>query len=690
VNDVDFAELCRFSSDALLLLSGDGRILASNPLAREKLGLENDEAASGACRLHQAVTGDPGEVDRFLKQCRRSSDDVLGVISHREGTRRLRTYGRLIFAGDAPEQSRVLMRFAKDEDPIHRFAILNAKIDELNREVARRRILEEELREQHDLAAFGRDVGLALASDNGLSSTLQHCSELLVTFFDALFARIWVVSDDGKELLLMASAGRYTHLDGPHSRIPVGQFKIGLIAEEGQPHLTNSVIGDERVHDQEWAIREKLVAFAGYPLKIDQRTMGVMAIFARHELSDASLAAMKSVANSVAIGIDRKHSEETLKQQSRALRLAARRKDEFLAMLAHELRNPLAPILSGLEVLRLQAGETEMIDVMCEQLHHLTCLVDDLLDTSRIMRGRIELRSEPVLLDEVIDHAVATVTLAFKSHQHQLTVHGCGSPVWVNGDKVRLGQIITNLLMNAAKYTPDGGQISLETAMDSAQVTLAVRDNGIGIETELQTDIFELFTQAERGLARSEGGLGIGLTLVSRLVELHGGEIEVHSDGAGTGSEFIVHLPTTSAPEQPEDLPDPAEFSMPRNCRILVVDDSVGSAKILRRLLTAIGGECIEMAHSGPAAVAAAKSFRPDVVFLDIGLPGLTGFQVAEQLRADERFHSTLLIALTGYGTAEDRQKSRDAGFDGHLVKPVSVDQLKQAIASPGRPSGLT
>lgn len=689
MNHVEFSELCKLSSDALLLLSGDGRILASNPSAREQLGLEDSQTAGGDYPFHLAVSSDPGEVERFLKQCRRSNVEVIGVIGNGGGTRRLRAYGRLILFNDRPEQSQVLIRLARGEDSIHRFAILNTEIDELNREVLQRRTLEQELRQQHALAMFGRGVGLTLAADDDLSSTLQHCTELLVKFFDALFARIWVISESGKELHLKASAGRYTHLDGPHSCIQVGEFKIGLIAAEGRPHLTNSVIGDERVHDQEWARREKLVAFAGYPLKINQRTTGVIAIFARHELSEASLAAMESVANSIAVGIDRKLSESKLKQQARALKIAARRKDEFLAMLAHELRNPLAPIRSGLELLRLKADETETIDVMCEQVHHMTCLVDDLLDTSRIMRGRIELKSEPVLLEEVIDHAVATVTPAMKTRQHQLTVHGCGKPVWVNGDKVRLGQIVTNLLTNAAKYTPDGGQISLETVLADTQVALTVRDNGIGIEREFRSEIFELFAQAERGLARSEGGLGIGLTLVRRLVELHGGEIEVHSEGAGTGSEFLVRLPTTSAPETRQDMPGTAEFTMPPNCRILVVDDSVGSAKILRRLLEAIGGECIEMAHDGPAAVAAAKSFRPDIIFLDIGLPGLNGFQVAEQLRADERFQSTLLIALTGYGTAEDRRKSRDVGFDCHLVKPVSVAQLKQAIASPSHSSGL-
>lgn len=299
------------------------------------------------------------------------------------------------------------------------------------------------------------------------------------------------------------------------------------------------------------------------------------------------------------------------------------------------------------------------------------------------MRGRIELRIEPVRLDDVIDHAVNTVQPSIEVHKHTLTVHKAATSIWVRADRVRLGQVVINLLTNAAKYTPDGGQIQLECEVAKDEATLRVRDNGVGIDAEFLPNVFELFSQAERGLARSEGGLGIGLTLVRRLVELHGGRIDVSSDGEGSGSEFTMRMPICAAPEQ-EPIPATAsELTLPQDCRVLVVDDSVGSAKIMRRLLQTTGAMTVELAHDGPSAIEVAQSFLPQVIFLDIGLPGLTGFEVAERLRADDRFQATRLIALTGYGREEDRRKSRAAGFDFHLVKPVSLHDLTRALGAP-------
>lgn len=625
----EFAKLAELVPDGLVMVDASGRILEANRTARAVIQVGDADLTT----LQACTANSPESIADFLHLCRRSRDEIVGALRLNPGDSPTRIFGRLISRGDTDEDTFVLLRIPDEDSGINRFAVLNQKVDELGREIARRRALEAQLTEQRDLAAFGRDIGIALAESADLDASLGRCAEHMVEQLGGAFARIWVLEPSRNELILRASAGLYTHLDGPHSRIRVGEYKIGMIAQESRPHLTNSVIGDPRVHNQEWAQQQGMVAFAGYPLMVDGSTVGVMAMFARHELSEGCLHAMASVANGIALGIERNRVTAELAEHAQKLQLADQRKDEFLAMLAHELRNPLAPIRSGLELMALESGESDTLTVMHNQVQHLTRLVDDLLDVSRIMRGRIELRREAVRLDGAIDHAVRTVQPAVESRDHSLSVKKCDELIWLSVDKVRLGQIVTNLLTNAAKYTPNGGQLEVEVQRVDDQAVITVRDNGVGIEAEFLPDVFELFSQAERGLARSEGGLGIGLTLVRRLVELHDGEVTVSSDGCGKGSEFVVRLPVAEPPAVPEHAEAEPEFTLHPDCRFLVVDDSMGSARILRRLLQAIGANEITMAHDGPAAVATAESFRPDVIFLDVGLPGLTGLQVVKKLR---------------------------------------------------------
>ncbi len=672
----DFSKICDLIPDGLMLVSGDGRTLGVNAAAARRFGSTVDAMVDR--KFGDIVDGNDGEVSSFLRQCRRSPDEVVAAFKLCDSQQPTRFFGRLASRGSEPSQSILLLRIPDEDAAVNRFSILNEKIDELSHEITRRHALELELREQRDLAAFGRDIGLALAEALTIDGMLAECAEILVRHLGAAFARIWIVDTAGEALELRASAGQYTHLDGPHSRIMIGQFKIGMIAQEKKAHLTNEVIGDDRVHDQAWARREQMVAFAGYPLIVDGETIGVMAIFARHRLTEGSLNAMASVANSIALGAERKRIESSLKEHAEMLQVADRRKDEFLAMLAHELRNPLAPIRSGLELIEQESGEDETLTVMKEQVHHLSRLVDDLLDVSRIMRGKIDLRTDVVDLVEIIERAARTAMPAIDRHRHKFSVSKPDSSVWIEGDEVRMGQVVTNLLNNAAKYTPDGGVIELAVSADENDALVIVRDNGVGIDADFLPEMFDLFAQAHRELARSEGGLGIGLTLARRLVDLHGGEISVRSQGVGHGSEFTIRLRHVHPP-QAADGPEQSDGAVP-NHRVLVVDDSVGSARILRRLLGAIGISDVELAYDGPSAIEMAKGFRPDVIFLDIGLPCLSGFEVAERLRADSQFQSTRLIALTGYGTEEDRRKSQACGFDEHLVKPVSLDQLKTVL----------
>lgn len=363
------------------------------------------------------------------------------------------------------------------------------------------------------------------------------------------------------------------------------------------------------------------------------------------------------------------------------LRDADRRKDDFLAMLAHELRNPLAPIRSGLELLSMDGVDSEIVGIMSDQVGHVVRLVDDLLDVSRILRGKVTLRKEQTDLSVVLRRAAETVRSRIQEHRQQLHVSLPNEPVWLDADPVRLTQVVTNLLHNASKYTENGGELRLTAECEGEQAIIAVSDTGIGISTELLPKVFDLFTQADQALDRSQGGLGIGLTVVKSLVEMHGGTIGGESEGSGKGSTFTVRLPiatseAVSAVDGPSDV-------LATSCRILVVDDNIPAAKLLVRLLERLDGHEIRSVHDGSSALAAAEEFQPDVILLDIGLPKMDGYEVARRLRMEPERDRTLLVALTGYGTADDRRKSIAAGFDDHLVKPPSVEMLRQVLAHP-------
>jgi PAS domain S-box-containing protein len=375
------------------------------------------------------------------------------------------------------------------------------------------------------------------------------------------------------------------------------------------------------------------------------------------------------------------------KRDEEALRQADYRKDEFLAMLAHELRNPLAPIRNGLHILRMtkvDPSTAERVQSMMEQqVRNLTRLVDDLLDVSRITRGKIQLRKEPADLAAVVGHAVETVRPLIELQKHELSVSLPQEPVHLEADVTRLEQILTNLLNNAAKYTEPGGHIWLTAGRDNSEVVVRVRDDGMGIPDELFPHIFDMFTQADRALDRSQGGLGIGLTLVRRLVEMHGGSVLVHSDGPAKGSEFMVRLPALP-PRQPEvSGPPEQEPAKQVPLRIMVVEDEVAVAEMLAVLLK-LWGHTVRAVHDGPAALATAETFHPEVVLCDIGLPGMNGYQLARQLCRQAGPNKPTLVAITGYGQEEDRRRAQTAGFDHHMTKPVDPAALEALLARCG------
>jgi PAS domain S-box-containing protein len=370
------------------------------------------------------------------------------------------------------------------------------------------------------------------------------------------------------------------------------------------------------------------------------------------------------------------------KRMEEALRDADQRKDHFLAMLAHELRNPLAPISNAVQIMRIEgpsgANLDWSIDVISDQIKHMTRIVDDLLDVSRITRGTVVLRKESIELERVVDLAVQASRPLIENYKHELHVTLPPESVVLDVDPARLAQVLANLLNNAAKYTPEGGRIELSAALAGSDVLLTVRDNGIGIAPELLPTLFDLFVQADQSLSRSRGGLGIGLTVVRSLVEMHEGCVTVRSDGPGKGSEFTIRIPlphssAIAARNSKTPAQGPAR-ALPRR-RILVVDDNLRNAATLQKLLSALGQE-VHTAHNGLDALEMARSHHPNVILLDIGLPIMDGYQVARICREDPALSTIILVAMTGYGKAEDRRRSRLAGFNAHLVKPVGLDDL--------------
>jgi len=364
-----------------------------------------------------------------------------------------------------------------------------------------------------------------------------------------------------------------------------------------------------------------------------------------------------------------------------ALRLADRRKDEFLATLGHELRNPLAPLLTALHLLKATGGDNPAIArtsiVMERQISHLVRLVNDLLEVSRITRGLIQVEREPVDLVYVIHSAVDTSRPLIDAAGHTLNVDVPAEPVTVYGDAVRLTQVVANLLTNAAKYTNAGGQIWVGVRKESKTAIVSVRDNGIGIAPEQLASVFEMFTQVDRSSRLAQGGLGIGLTLVRSLVGLHGGQVRAHSRGAGTGSEFIVELPSVAAPARRAGHTKDLEAFPSR--RILVADDNRDSADTLGALLDTLGAN-VSVVYTGRAALEALDTFRPDVVILDIGMPEMDGYDVARRIRSRADGAHVLLIALTGWGQNHDKERARMAGFDHHVVKPPDIDALRELV----------
>ena len=457
---------------------------------------------------------------------------------------------------------------------------------------------------------------------------------------------------------------------------------------ETAPHCAPAAEHGEQRWEAGWSVTEVVRDYQILRLVLfEDLEAALQRPLVRREVQAIGLALDEAVAASVAAYV-RHHDaafqalEQDLRKQAAELREADRRKNEFLAMLAHELRNPLAPLLHSVEVLKLlgpaDAPAAQARDVIARQVQQLVRLVDDLADLTRIAQGKIELRRTTFDLAAAVAEAVQTTTPLLEAQGHQLSVSLPTEPLPLEGDQARIVQVLVNLLNNAAKYTDRGGRVWLTAGLKGGEVVLSVRDNGVGIEPEMLARVFDLFTQIDRSRPRSRGGLGVGLTLVRQLVELHGGRVAVHSDGPGRGSEFTVRLP---AADPPAADPAPAGPGGPAfsPLHILIIEDHADARSTLQQLLTLLGHR-VEAAADGVRGVEAALAGRPNVALVDIGLPGLDGLEVARRLRAGLGA-AVLLVALTGHASEDDRRVSLEAGFDAYLPKPVDLGALKELLA---------
>jgi PAS domain S-box-containing protein len=554
-----------------------------------------------------------------------------------------------------------------------------------------------DIQEQKRAEASSRylaEASAALASVVDYESTLQKVANVAVPYF-ADWSAIDVVNDDQSLRRLAVAHQQAEKISLVHQLMreyppdPQSPGGAAAVLRTGKPEMISEITDDMLVQ----AARDErhlglirslgLKSYMCVPLVVSGNALGVLT-FATAEsgrrYTDADLALAMDLAHRAGVAV-----ENTRLYQ--ALREADRRKDEFLATLAHELRNPLAPIRNSLEILKIPrvdaATAQQTRDMMERQVHHLVRLVDDLLDVSRVMRGKIELRKEPVELASVLARAVETAKPLIEVQGHRLEISVSQESLLLDADPVRLAQVVGNLLTNSAKYTEANGHIWLTAQREGDRAVLRVRDTGIGIAPDMLSHVFELFVQADHASTKAQGGLGIGLTLVKNLVEMHGGNVEAHSAGLGKGCEFVVRLPLVAVrSEKPgdEEIAEPNQDTPKSGLRLLVVDDNRDAALSLALLLRLQGHE-VRVANDGPSALEIASTFRPSVIFLDIGMPRMDGYEVARRLRQQSGLENSVLVALTGWGQKEDRRRSKEAGFDHHLVKPAEAKGLEALLA---------
>lgn len=664
------------SLDCIITIDCEGRIVDFNPAAERTFGYQRDDV------LHQNMG------NLIIPPSLREA--------HQQGIRHYLATGEGPVLGKRIEIT--AMHADGNEFPVELAitAITSGRAPMFTaclRDLTQRREDEAALNERIRLLALTSEIGLALSRSETLPSMLQQCAESIVRQLDGAFARIWTLSESGDTLELQASAGMYTHLDGPHGRVPVGQFKIGLIAQERKPHVTNKVASDPRVSDQEWARREGMVAFAGHPLIVDDHLAGVVAIFARHSISEATIATLGSAADAIATGISRKHTEEALVRSELQAQAANRAKSDFLANMSHEIRTPMNGVL-GLTRLTLNTDCTplqrEYLEMTNRSAESLLQIINDILDFSKIEANKLTLASEDFNLTECVENAVSDCGVTAQVKNLELTCElDPMIPKTLGGDAGRLRQVLLNIISNAIKFT-DQGEVDLAVRIVSVSdeevwLRFSIRDTGIGIPAERLSQIFNAFEQADSSISRTHGGTGLGLSISSRLISMMGGVLEVESEtGVGSTFHFRARFAPSVQPTHPQSAPAAPEL---RGLRVLVVDDNATNRRILHDQLIHwnMNPHCVA---TGKEAVQAMRescvSGAPfSLVLLDALMPEMDGFVVAKELR--ENFHSgafrsPTIMMLSSADHQDDIARCRSIGINSCLTKPVRASMLLNTI----------
>jgi PAS domain S-box-containing protein len=670
--------------DAVITTDAEGRVSSLNPVAEALTGWTTDEARGvgleSVFRIVNEQSRQPAE-NPALRALREGQ--IVGLANH-----------TVLISRDGAERAIDDSAAPIRDDLGHMVGVVL-----IFRDITERRRGEERLRQGIETTRFLADASATLAQLTDFASTLQRVASLAVPSFadwctvdmlevDGSIGRLAVTHTDPSKVQLAREVFRRRP---PHPSDTAG---IGKVLRSGEAEWLAEIpegLLDDLGQDADYVDLIRQLGLKSYmcvPLRSRAGTLGVITFVTAESgrIYDAtSLAAAEDLAQRAVIAIENANLLAALKDSDR-------RKDEFLAILAHELRNPLAPIRNAVHILRAKGPPLPELrwatDVIDRQVHQMSRLVDDLLDVSRIAGGKIQLRKERIDLRTVVTSAIEASRPLIDKWRHELKVAMPAEPVYLDGDLTRLSQVLLNLLNNAAKYTDRGGRIALTVEPEGAQVAIRVKDSGIGIPSEMLPHIFGMFTQVDRSLERAEGGLGIGLTLVQRLVELHRGTVKAYSEGAGKGSEFVVRLPVATGADAAAGSAHGAAAAEPAahsTCRILIVDDNRDAADTLGLLLKNLGNE-VHIAHDGLEALGAAEEFQPDVVLLDIGMPKMNGYDAARRIRA-VRGAGVVLIAVTGWGQDEDRRRSAEAGFDHHLTKPVNLAALQALLATADRPA---
>jgi PAS domain S-box-containing protein len=629
-------------SDAFIVLDRDWRFLFVNNKAAEVAGMTREEMLGKVC--WEVFPGSVGshfhvELQRAMEQ--QTTVRFEGYHSRLNGWLENRVY---------PFQQGLAM---------------------LSADVTARKRSEDALR-------FLAEAGTLFAGSFEYSETFESLVSLAVPRMSD-WCSVDLVEEDGsiRRLAVARTEPALERLDAPLGSV------AAWVADTGQ-HLWFSSPEDTAGSDTALSglMVPEVRSLISLPLRPRSRTIGVLTFASmqpgRHyNLDDLEL--VQGLAHSAALALENSRLFQRVVEEDR-------RKDEFLAMMAHELRNPLAPIVNMVEMLRLRGDDPDArhraTEMVSRQARHMARLLDDLLDVSRITYGKIGLRKERVELCDVVRRALDGVRPLLEAREHRAMLSLPPESLWLEADPARLEQVLANLLNNAAKFTPPGGRIAVEVVVQEREAVVRVRDNGPGIPPELQSRIFDPFVQEDRSLDRPYGGLGIGLTLVRTLVSLHGGSVEAHSEGPGLGSEFVIRLPLL--PQETLPCPAPAsatEEAVAARAKVLVVEDNPDAAQALAELLELWGHE-VAVAVDGTAALRTVESFRPDVVLMDIGLPGMDGYELARRLRERPDLRGARFIALTGYGQEADRRRSAEAGFDDHLTKPADPGLLRELLAN--------